>query len=104
MITREEYLKALEIVDQYNRQLNLSDVMISSNRETVDDFVKKNRDKFKTTRTEHILKGRENGCCWDNTSPRLFTYMDEVSKYEFMMCRNAGKKGWEELESIMNES
>ena len=100
MITREEYLNALEIVDKYNRQLNVSDIVISTDRETVDDWLFNNRHKFRNNKVPNILRAYE----WiinTESEVRNFTYMDEINKHSFLRCRNAGKGGWAEFEFVI---
>ena len=101
MITREEYLNALEIVDKYNRQLNSYDTEIVNSRETVDDFIKKNRRKFSSNKVPNLLKSVEFA---SNPKSRIFIYMDEVNERDFKRVRHAGKVSWLELNFIMNES
>ena len=74
-------------------------------RETVDNFLEKNRGKFKTTKVPRLLTSRE-GCVYRGNShmPRIFTYMDEVTKYEFMSFKSAGIGAWNELQTIINQS
>jgi hypothetical protein len=96
-ITREEYLEALEIVDKYNRQLVEFDTLDIKNRETVDDFLFKNSMKFKTNRVYNILT------CENYNKDRHFVYMDQVDRVSFMKSRNAGKKSWDELQSVIND-
>jgi len=97
MITREEYNKALDIVEAYHKQLFIGGVRHSSNeRQTVDDWINENYDKI-SSRLIQCLERK----CW-NTNNRYFTYIDEINKRNFMKIRNNGKKAWDELNSILN--
>ena len=101
MITREEYLNALEIVDQYNRQLNLSDVMNRAVEKTlVDDWIIKNYGKI----TGRLIKCLENTEGWGHGGDRLFKYMEDINERSFMRGRGNGKKSWYELKDVLSES
>ena len=72
MITREDYLKALEIVNQYNQQLNLQNVRVRSERLSRDldrgDFV-----EYKGgSNSRYLTKGKKyrlTGNMWSDRIP-----------------------------------
>jgi hypothetical protein len=94
MITREDYLNALELIDLYHQQLNLSDIRRSSlsERKLVSDWLNEQTEPIPARVIEAITCGyslRDNGSDY-----RAFTYMDEINKRAFLRCRNVGKKAW----------
>ena len=97
MITREEYNKALDIVEAYHKQLFIGVVRHSStDRKTVDDWINENYDKI-SGRLIQCLERKE----W-NTNNRYFTYMDEINQREFLKIHNNGIKAWDKLNAILN--
>jgi|DEB0MinimDraft_4_1074332.scaffolds.fasta_scaffold09748_1 hypothetical protein len=99
MITREEYNKALDIVEAYHKQLFIADVKHSSNsRKTIDEWINENYDKI-SGRLIKCLERTEWG-----TNNRHFTYIDEVNKHSFMKIINNGEKTWREFDSILNNT
>lgn len=90
VIQKDEYLKALEIVEQYRKQLELQAVRhCETHRETVDEWINKNNDRI-SGRLIKCLQRIDKG-------ERIFTYMDEVNKRDFMKIRSNGYKAWSEL-------
>ena len=75
MITREQYLDALELVDQYHRQSKEKPVSFYN-------YITKNKIML-TARTYHALWNR-------------FGYFDEINEKTIRGVRNLGKKGIEE--------
>lgn len=94
MITREDYLNALELIDQYHQQLDLSDVRrsYSSGRKLVSDWLNEQKEPIPTRVIEAL--NCEYSLGHNKSDYRSFTYMDEVNKRAFLRCRNVGKKAW----------
>lgn len=82
MITREQYLNALEVIDRYHRQ--------QSERMTIVQFFKEITD-----RKQHYVSGRLANILLDN-----FVYLDEVSDFALAKCRNSGKGTIEEFNKL----
>ena len=102
MITREEYLNALEIVDKYNRQLNSDKEIIDAGRETVEDWLfnygHRCSTKLKNALTEDQYLIDSNPY---DKMPKRFTYMNELNYRDFLSSRNTGPKTWHELQYIL---
>ena len=75
MITREQYLNALELVDQYHRQSKTEPVSFLN-------YVRNNKIHL-STRTFNALWNR-------------FDYVDDINEKTIRGVRNLGKKGIEE--------
>jgi len=96
MITRKDYLNALELIDQYHQQLNLSDVRNSplSDKTEIGSWFA-GLSKKPTGRLCNLLlnyRGAENG--------KPFEYVEDVNKFEFMRLIGAGKLGWTEFSEL----
>lgn len=102
MIQKEEYLKALEIVEQYHKQLELQIVMHNGvKRETVDEWINRNEKK---------LTGRLIKCLtrdyFDRDKRgyvRSFNYIDEVNHRSFIKQRGNGLSSWIELSELLRK-
>ena len=91
MITREDYLNALELIDQYHQQLNLSDVRRSSSSDKVKI---KDWDKLSqcSIRLQNILLEY-----YDRKFERKIECIDDINRTNFLRQRNAGKGSWKEF-------
>ena len=124
-ITKEEYLEALKIVENYHNQIIKEDVKV---KKIIDDKSKttlKNWNKLNlaSERLKNTLKALmeeqkvidyENHY-WDSNGnwvidgpkykidPPIFYYIEDVKKRDFLRIRNAGKKTWEEFEKLATE-
>ena len=85
MIKREDYLNALELIDQYHQQLNLSDKI------KIKDW-----DKLPqcSTRLKNILLYYYED---KHKPPRKIEYLDDINRTNFLRQRNAGKVLWNEF-------
>ena len=88
MITREEYLDALELIDKYHRQ---EDVGESKGRILIRDWL-----------VGADISQRLRNCLYNATEERhspywQLKYMDELTKRKFFQIRNLGKKTWKEF-------
>ena len=90
MITREQYIKALELIDQYHRQ---NEKVFKESRVLVSDWLNE-QDKI-STRLFNILNAT-------HYYERPFKYMDEITKTGFKKVRNAGQYSWTEFEDLLN--
>ena len=96
MITREDYLNALELIDLYHQQLNLSDVRHSplSDKTEIGSWFA-GLSKKPSGRLCNLLLNygwAENG--------KPLEYVEDVNKFEFMRLRNAGKLAWSEFAEL----
>lgn len=86
MITREEYIKALDIVEAYHKQISNEKTNIS-NKTPINQWDKlvlcKSRLHFALTR---LLK--ESG---------ETKYIEDIVRFDILRNRNTGKKTWEEF-------
>ena len=94
MITRNEYLKALDLIDLYHQQIKLS---VSNNenygKTLIIDWYNA-LEKKTSGRLYHLIIHNP----WfldQNGTP--FKYVEDVNKREFMKLRNAGIKSWNEF-------
>jgi len=89
MITREEYNKALDIVEEYQRQ-----IFNPTNKEKrilIDDFMQENKYEMSVRLFNSLKK---------NSS---FTYLDEISSMKpFLTLRDVGKKTWWEFSDLLH--
>jgi hypothetical protein len=96
MITKEQYLEALEIIDQYHFQQNKQQPEKQDEPQLIKTPIKDWVDSFHpkeiTTRLENILLGHYRFGNKQNQPP--FTYVEDVFYGEFMRQRNAGEKAW----------
>ncbi len=85
MITKQQYFEALEIIDLFHRQQGNT----INNRVLTKDWA---RNQDISVRCYNILTSEYNG----------FEFVDQITKRSFLVCHNAGKKTWIELEPILN--
>lgn len=94
MITREEYNKALDVVEAYHKQLFIGSVMSCNNDKTlVDDWINANRNKI-SGKLIKCLERREFRC----EGERLFVYIEDITEHNFMKGRDNGKVSWKEFQ------
>ena len=93
MITREEYNKALDVVEDYHKQLFI-DSFVGSLRDLSNTPVLK-WDKFNkcSTRLKNALKLADSY----NEDYDCKYFIETMDWNEFRKIRNAGKKLWEEF-------
>lgn len=94
MITREEYNKALDIVEAYNKQLFTG--VVSSSLRSVGKTPLLEWEKF------NLLKGRLPGVLkeiydYNLDKKNKITYLEDLVWLEFRTHRGAGKKTWDEF-------
>ena len=95
MITREDYLSALELIDQYHRQLN-SDVNVNtfSNKTEIESWI--NSLEYEPSKrlynVLHKPRYRED--------EKPFKYVEDINRANFMGLANAGKKTWKEFAEL----
>jgi hypothetical protein len=98
MITKDEYLAALELVDRYHRQFNKVDA-ISNNKTLVDDWIIENDDRI----SGRLIRCLE-ATTWNNREyARAFKYMEDINRRSFYAPRNNGAKSWDELKRVLND-
>ena len=88
MISREEYLNALELIDKYHNQLN------PPNKVKIKDW-----DKLPhcSIRLQNILLEY-----YDRKLERKIEYIDDTNRNNFLTQRNAGKASWNEFYKLTN--
>ncbi len=103
MITRDQYLEALEIIDQYHRQNEVSYkhiISIPEHKTEISQWFASLPEKPSGRLCKLLLDYR-----WaDDGKP--FKYVEDVNKFEFMGLRDAGKRSWAEfceLRGIIND-
>jgi len=96
MIKREDYLNALELIDQYHQQLNLQNVRcISTVKTPINEWEFINKC---STRLRNILYHKPIYMGWDNQkNPNGFEYIEDISRSLFFWQRNAGEATWNEF-------
>lgn len=96
MITRQEYLNALEIIDKYHRQNIL--IENESKKTEIRDWLN-SLDKAPSTTLFNILLNT-NGY-GDGNPP--FKYVEDVTQREFLRLRQAGKQSWLEFYELRKQ-
>lgn len=96
-ITREEYNKALDVIELYHKQL-----FESANGIGVRDLIKTKLldwDKFHLcgTRLRHILINIDSDDQYKNRKP---TYIEDLTWYEFSKYVHAGKVTWRKFTEL----
>jgi len=86
MITRERYLEALELIDQYHLQRKTNPLKV----EIFEWFARKGSEA--SVRLRNALIPYNYGI-----DELPFKYIEDVNKREFMKLRNTGKKSWAEF-------
>jgi hypothetical protein len=98
MITKEEYLSALELVDKYHRQFEKVDI-VSNNKTLVDDWIIKN-DEYISGRLIKCLEATN----WINReNVRAFKYIEDINRRSFFNVRGNGATAWNELQRVLRE-
>jgi hypothetical protein len=89
-ISKEEYLKGLDIVERYHRQM-LENMVLSMDVPAVgariSDFLSEESD----------ISIRLHSCLVEYIKAAGDIFVERVRKKEFMKIRNAGKKSWDEF-------
>ena len=100
MITRKEYLIALDTVESYHNQLNLQ---ISSSsiggKTTIESWILQNRSKC-STRIINIITSDNIRISGSKNLECGFKYIDDITEKTFCFQRNAGKKAWKEFSEL----
>ncbi len=93
MITREDYLNAIELIDKYHQQLKEQDFVNNnlSNKTKIESWINSLEYKLSVRLSNVLLKSQ-----WGEDE-KPFKYIEDVNKKEFMRLRNAGKKTWSEF-------
>ena len=100
MITREQYLEALELVDNYHRQTDKqqteaevveSQIETEVEKTTIDEWIE---NSFGSTRLLNAL----NRIQWDKEDKETeIEYIEDIQKKDFMKIYYVGKKTWDEF-------
>jgi len=99
MITREEYLNALEIVDKYHRQNQEIEV---NKKMLIVDWIRANDHRI-SVRLLNSLKAIQYYNNRVHESQKLI-FMDQLDRFAFKKIRGAGTKTWVEFDRfIINE-
>lgn len=90
MITKTEYIKALEVVEEYHNQL----VIVSEKfkKTKISDWLEINKGKM-SSRLYNVLMKEYNTTDWINATK----YVEDIDKRTFTRIRNAGLKSWHEF-------
>jgi len=83
MITREDYLNALELIDQYHQQLNLPDIPLD--KTTICEWLNKHD---VPTRIETILTNER------YNEPKL-EYIEDITEKQWIRRYLGSKKNWQ---------
>lgn len=98
MIQKEEYLKALEIVEQYHKQLILQVVRIRNTEKTlVSEWLKDNRDKIKSIRVYNILTG-------NTRFGKAFEYIEDITIDSWKKRYLGSLKSYELLQEYLRDT
>jgi hypothetical protein len=90
MITRRKYVEALDLIDDYHKQLYEE---VNSHRIKIKHF--KDSPKVKKLISSKLEKSLD--VLWYQTN---WIYIDEVYKKDFIQIRGFGEKMWDEFEQI----
>ena len=96
MITREDYLNALELIDKYHQQLKAPDFVHAnlSNKTEIESWINSLEYEPSARLSNALLEVQR------YASQKPFRYVEDVNKKEFMRLRNVGKKTWSEFEDL----
>ncbi len=98
MIKRERYLKALDIVEEYHKQIKIQSTQEKESRKTLTElWVLEQRDKISTRLKNCLL-----GISYYNRgsiSPPI-KYIEDISQHDFLRLRNAGIMTWVEFKKL----
>jgi hypothetical protein len=101
MITREDYLNALELIDKYHRQNDsVANVKNESspntnNKTEIKDWIN-SLDRQPSTKLSNILLDEFRFS--EGNLP--FKYVEDITKQKFLKLRQAGKQSWEEFSEL----
>lgn len=87
VITRQQYLEALELIDMYHRQSSDRAVEVYGKTKMTDWL--NSLDQRPSVRLFNVLVSS-------------FDYFEDVNKSTFFKCRNVGTKAWAEFCSLAN--
>ena len=97
-ITKEEYLKAVEVIEKFHTQINKKVREIESLEKTsINSFIINN--SFPNARVVNILKDYE---AYNRISEDKI-YIEDITKEEFLLHRNAGLKTWNIFEEARRQ-
>ena len=100
MITRKEYLTALDTVEAYHEQLNLQIVSsCSGGKTTIEAWILQNRGKC-SERIINIITADRIRLSWSKDLEGGFKYIEDITEKTFLFQRNAGKKTWQEFTEL----
>lgn len=110
MITKEEYLKAVDIVKNYRNQIleELREVK-EINESILSEIPKVKIIYSEDTKLSHVsmstkLMNRIRYGLRTHLSELTFNDLKDLNEYEVLRWRNTGKKTLEELKNIMNQA
>ena len=113
MITRDKYLEALRIVEEYHDNIKLKSSWVLMNelnsfedkRVIVDDWIDAVGSGRMPARVYRALTARKNDDLRGvKLGDRYFTYMDEVTKDKFVSIRNVGVRAWNNFEYLLKKT
>ena len=100
MITKEQYLAAIEIITEYHNQVNQ---LITESSETIEDFIKANKDEMSVRLYTALKRCATLTDYYDNPVPII--YVKDLTERKFLrFLRNAGRKTWNEYQSLINKN
>jgi hypothetical protein len=96
MITREEYNKALDIIEGYHIQIFKIDLTLlkNNNKTKIEDWEKYNQCSTR------LRNGITNVCRVMNREKVLVEYIEDITKKDFCKARYLGIKTWREFEHL----
>ena len=94
MITREQYLNALELIDQYHQQLNLSDIRrsSSSDKTTISKWLSEND---APVRIQTILTGTSRYGYSNREGAQKLEHVEDITERQWRKCHLGSKHNWE---------
>jgi hypothetical protein len=94
MITREEYNKALDIVEDYHKQLLLGGFINNLKAVSKTRLYEWNKLHLCSSRLRSILKNTDEA---ENIYHHEILYIEDLTRKDFIKYRNAGQVSWTEF-------
>ena len=96
MITREEYIKALDIVEAYHKQIGLNDIDLTKNenKTRISDWDK--LDQCSSLLANRIINLEK----YVHGQYISIDYLEDVTKQVFFTARGLGEKSWKEFVAL----
>ena len=99
MTTKEECLKALEVIEKYHQQA-IKEVNKEENNKNKTDI----RIWFSALKSKPSTRLRKLLLEYPHTKTPPFEYVEDINVTDFLRLRNAGIKTWKEFEDLRNET